>query len=1142
MDRLSELPSDAARRKALQDLPRGLTRTYERILSRINEKGAEVQRLVRRTFNWLFLGKFPLDTRQLCQAVAINIGDSHINIEAIPDVADILHHCSSLVRKSADGLSVEFAHFTVKEFLSQLDATKDSEFAAFMMEANYVDNEMAKVCLTYINMQDFDQYEEINDETCRLRRGKHPFRFYVNYTWPEHVQDWNDAELIKLLKKLLHPTKPSTLVSWAQEVLFPYDLSDHSAAITMIGAGTKDATALHYAAMLCIPGICEWLIEKGCDVNRWSAFGTPLQCAIVALTGFSMTNIWSGRLTHLKFVPPNIENQTLTIDLLLRARSDPNKIFDTGMEQSSTLSLALQTNKPCTLAVRLLENGSRFNEKDLKDILKVCKTEHDYQQVEQCFRLLTLKLSRNDTKDIPQQMILKQALAKLAGNKLRDLRILQPRKFVVEETVVMEGAEFERSMRTAAEYGQLEPMVQLLDQYHISVDAACEDTRKTALHLAAANDHLEITKALIDRGASVAAADELGRTALHHSIRRSGCICLQFLLKDNPDINLPDNHGMTLWHLTIEKNNIEALKLLIGRGKRQASPALDSMAPERSLLSYAAEKASVDSMPLLIGAGYGVCDPETGGLTPLHHAAKACSLESIRFLVNNGSDVSPLTEDGSSPLHFAVAVKNARMDKVVAFLVRKGSNPFLARHDGLTSIDILIEAGSRELSLEVVGKVLQTLINWKIPSQSGNTDLSQQLLRLCQYELVSQSLWLSTALRILLNNGADLMSANEKGQTAFSILQNSWQQQCSRLDHRKVDEMRLAANKATIIMRTALDRIPAEVLADSRCDLSSLLLSAITFGDEDLAWRLLGFSPNVDYKGVFDGEELSPIGAACAWHCSDDLFRSLLDRSKALSDHTQATKLYATVSGAERIDLAEILLEAGLNPNSRSIRGETPLMQSAWSGHAQMVAWLIEHGADVKAVDQDGWNTAHHACTSGSLPVMRLLRTTDTDWHGKVSAEFRNIASNDVSLLHLAAFHADRNFLEYLIDEGLAQDLNCTTSDRLTPLYLAVWADRFDCVALLLSKNVMTSIMSFEGSPLHLAVKFGKRKMYSLFRSHECDLDMPDQDGLDCEMLALKYGHPELAREIVSDKSKITRLYQKLLCPSLRKRTRSLIV
>lgn len=908
-------------------------------------------------------------------------------------------------------------------------------------------------------------------------------------------------------------------MSWAQEVLILGNMNP-TTTIAAIRAGMKEATALHYAAMLCIPGICEWLIENGCDVNRSSAFGNPLQCAIVTLEGFQICGLWENWDTRLHSVSSNTDNQLSTIDVLLRAGSDPNRTFVAGIGRLSTLSIALQTNKSCTLAVRLLENGSNFNEEESQKILEVCKTEHDYQQVEQCIRLLAQKLSLDDTEEPTKQMILKRALAKTVGNKVRDLRTHQPRKFLLEELAVMDGAEFETSMRTAAELGQLERMVQLLDLYHISVDTPCEGTGMTALHLAAANDHLDITRALIDRGASMAAADNVGRTALHHSIRRSGCICLRFLLENDSNINHPDNHGMTPWHLASKKDNIEALKLLIERGKYQASPAPDSVTPERSPLSYAAEVASVDLMILLISAGCGVRDLDTGGLTPLHHAVRGCSMESIRFLIDNGSDVSPLAEDGSSPLHFAVAVKNEKIDQVVAFLMSKGSDPFLARHDGLTSIDILIEGGSGKLNLEVTGKILQTLIDWKPSDRSVNMDLSQQLLRLCRLELFSQSLWLSTALKKLLDSGADLMRQNKEGKPAFAILLCFWQQQFSRLGYREVMDMRWAANKATMIIRTALDYIPAVFLVQPGCDLSNLLRSAVIVGDEELAVRLLKLSPDVDCTSSVYDKELSPIEAACVWHCSDELFKSLLDRSKALSDQTQATQLFATVSGAERIHLAEILLEAGLNPNSRSMSGETPLMQSARSGHAQMVAWLIEHGGDVKAVDQNGWNAAHHACTSGSLEVMRLLRTTDIDWHGKVSAEFGKFTSNNVSLLHLAAFHADGKFFKYLVDEGLAKDLDSTTSDGLTPLYLAAWADRFDSMAFLLSRNVMTSIMSCGECPLHLVVRFGRRKMYSLFRYRECDLEMPNEDGWDCEMLAFIHGHQELAGEIASDKGK----------------------
>lgn len=128
MDYLCELPNDAARRKALNSLPPDLNSTYERILGRVNHSNSETQKLVQRALRWIS-GEFldfdsdmngKLSTEALCEAVSVDLGSKQRNSQAIPDEYEILHWCSSLVRKSASG-KLEFAHFTVQEFLQQID-------------------------------------------------------------------------------------------------------------------------------------------------------------------------------------------------------------------------------------------------------------------------------------------------------------------------------------------------------------------------------------------------------------------------------------------------------------------------------------------------------------------------------------------------------------------------------------------------------------------------------------------------------------------------------------------------------------------------------------------------------------------------------------------------------------------------------------------------------------------------------------------------------------------------------------------------------------------------------------------------------------------------------------------------------------
>ena len=159
MDYLCELPNDAARRKALVSLPPDLNSTYKRILRRVNQSNIEVQRLVQRTLRWIVHSQsdlLPLTIDALSELLSIEVGDLRLNSEVIPDEFEILHWCSSLVRKSVNGQHLELAHFTVKEFLMQLCRDKNNEFQPYGTEMEAADIEMAEMCLTYLNFEDFN--------------------------------------------------------------------------------------------------------------------------------------------------------------------------------------------------------------------------------------------------------------------------------------------------------------------------------------------------------------------------------------------------------------------------------------------------------------------------------------------------------------------------------------------------------------------------------------------------------------------------------------------------------------------------------------------------------------------------------------------------------------------------------------------------------------------------------------------------------------------------------------------------------------------------------------------------------------------------------------------------------------------------
>lgn len=193
-------------------------------------------------------------------------------------------------------------------------------------------------------------------------------------------------------------------------------------------------------------------------------------------------------------------------------------------------------------------------------------------------------------------------------------------------------------------------------------------------------------------------------------------------------------------------------------------------------------------------------------------------------------------------------------------------------------------------------------------------------------------------------------------------------------------------------------------------------------------------------------------------------------------------------------------------------------MMAASHGRVDIAQWLLDHGADVKSASHRGWNAAHHACRSGSTEVLRVMQATDVDWHARVPYELKSRKFQEVTILHIAAWRGHTVLLEYIIDNGLSNDLECVTACGATPLYFAVLGKRTATVAWLLSKNVTRSTMSAGESPLHLCIILGYSQIYALFKSRKCDTTATTLDGLDCEMLAWKYGHKELADGIGKEK------------------------
>lgn len=700
MDHLCELPNDAARRKALNTLPPTLHATYERILQRVNRCSKEVQLLVQRSLSWLLCSKEQLTSLALCEAVSIEFGDTTLDRSAVPDEEEILRRCSSLVRRSASGKSLELAHFTVKEFLTTGIGPLDKEHGLYYICPETGDIEAAKVCLRYLNFEDFGSGNRNSMEFSYVRWDEFAFRKYaVNY-WADHARKHlANADIMSLTQQLMHPSKPLNFVSWTQDFLwaqYAY-LNEGEENLQKISiTDLRTMSPLHFAAILGLTEPCAWLIQNGCAIDQTSVCGTPLECAF---RGCSVFN---------KFAPgfgDYVERQSsrsATVKLIIDNGADVQKRCLSG---SSYLQLAVEMPNE-TLCIELLRKGAMIDSELISgpSASKILESlGEDEIRPEDRMTLLEVALR---SEELPKNLSLEKFVYRSGNSKAAHI-------------------DYIRSFLTAAEYGQLSVVEQLFHDHRLHVDATGHSDQRSALHLAASNDHVKILEFLHEHGADLTLLDCKGRTPLHASVENSGrYLSLQFLLKQNVNVHVTDDHGLTVWHLAALKGNTHALSIL-----KESIPE-NQMCPRPkdneglTPLHYAVQSDSEETLIFLLDHcdKDAIHDTSSNGMTALHYCVKACSLE----FNSSHSNGFPLFENTDcSPRFLALEA-----------LLRKGADPASEDLIGNTVLRSLVEMWEKGfLSQKYPGKTCYRVPEWYVDPFSRvleNTKNVSFLARVCK--------------------------------------------------------------------------------------------------------------------------------------------------------------------------------------------------------------------------------------------------------------------------------------------------------------------------------------------------------------------------------------------------------------------------
>jgi ankyrin repeat protein len=1120
MDYLCELPNDAARRVALDSLPPDLNSTYERILDRVEASNTEVQKLVQRSLRWIICSETPLSLDALCEVVSVNEGDVILHYDAIADEEEILRWCSSLLRKSAAGDGLELAHFTVKEFLLSTVSNHSDRFAGYRIHSTDVHVEMGKICLTYLCLQDFNIDPAIERKALLRLRDTYSFWSYAAVYWPSHAREHlHDESLFSLAQRLFDPLKSKNFLSWAQTfVLSAYGKcleegldNEKRVLFEKISQCSLAATPLHYAAMLALPHLCDWLLQKGCDVNQSSAFGRPLHCAVLGkcapfgcaddpLEWGVFDSPWSADL---------VKN---TVTLFIGAGADVHCSFSIHGSSSHYSLVKIGLLMSCYGVVRLLLKAGAIFDRSCIDYINN-----------------TIDCTEDEILDLLEEVEEKNLQEEDLGDFLR-LRLkwqrTEAKKFVITKGQQSKDTPScptdDRALfLTATEFGQAETLKSLFLHRELNVDEELDANKRTALHIAAEKGFSDLIELLLERDANAHSLDCQGRTPLHHAAEAKDSRCISLLLEHGCDAAQVDHQGLTVWHLAALCGNIEALEILATRAAGTLLSTSDEPREGKTALLCAAQAGSEEGIKILLKLNGSLSDKSYDGSTMLHYAAKAENSGAFQALLNRGLDPHAQTKDGSSVLHCAAEGFSSR--EIIDLLIERGADPCIQRKDGATPIHLLCQGNkanefsvSKEVALEKLVKVAKTL------DQTNNEGLTALHL-ICQLSQGSRSDWgVQRAHATLLANGADPTIKDGRGKSSFKILLDAFGESHDTY-FRPIFSESERKSLSKMMMCATLDHISdAEILNEKFRGLRPLSL-AISYVDADMTAKMLEYPVDVDARND-DRYQHTALEFACIFGCRLKLFKTLLERSRKLSDrHGSGMGLihFACKNNANT-DLVSALLEAGANPNMRGFNNKTPLMFAAEAGILETMSLLLSHGADVSMVSSHGWNAAHFAALGGHETILQALTQTKIEFARTCPISWIGGRSSGANMLHIAASKGECAVIEYILDKQLLPDVNAGTNYQETALLFAAGEGHYRMVDSLLSRGADANIKhsTLKTSPLHASSHFGWERVVRLLVERGCDARTMDRNGLTAELYARRRGHTaiaELLREHVSN-------------------------
>src|SRR6266702_3108843 len=673
-------------RRQLNELPKSLDETYERVLKEI--ESTNQGRHARRLLQCLVVAMRPLRVEELAEVLAFDLDAVEGEIPMFhaewrweDQEQAVLSACSSLVAivNGDNSRVIQFSHFSVKEYLtSDRLTTASGDVSPYHIVLEPAHLILAQACFGVLLNLDNHVNKECDESGSKRSDKDIPLLKYAAEHWASHAQVGNVSSCLKYAMETLFDLNKPYFLAWTQ-------IRDIEPDTPGYGWKRLQPTPLYYAALYGFYDLVRRLIAKRPEqVNdQGGRFNSPLVAALsrkhVRVAELLLEH---GARVHVWGDPPLFHAITISDDprvdavlFLLRHGADVN-----AAQENFWTPLHMAADIGClNVAQMLLEHSAEVNLRNDKGRapLHLVSTRMFNEREGERYILAQLLVERGA--DVRAQDIdgatplhfasyhgrpeISQLLLDHGANA--HVVDVQDRNPLHEVSRGFHKSQFRSTLFPESCVGEYRPqnalsVTQLLLEQGIDVNASDKD-HATPLHLASSHGMLAVAWLLLNHGANANAENIQGQTPLHLTSRGEDLShrnpdVMRLLLELGVDVNAQDKDQATPLHLACSHGNFETAPVLLEHGANVNAENVRCQTPlhmvSQGIDGYG-KGAESDFVRLLLKQGADVNAQDRDQATPLHFvSSRLCpNFRVAQVLFDNGAKVNAVNIHGQNAWH-----------------------------------------------------------------------------------------------------------------------------------------------------------------------------------------------------------------------------------------------------------------------------------------------------------------------------------------------------------------------------------------------------------------------------------------------------------------------------------------------------------